>query len=182
MKNFKWAKDFPLLKGSFFSLSPARSAHSQEHRLVLSSSLAVHQVGPLKDSTRARDFPFNNFPKLNFEQNYSPNRAAAVEDVAVEPCRSVLGRLEALLAQVLAEVPVGRALRQDAPRVVLGAQPQDAGHVRVAEGGEGGHRLGELLSAKDEPECELHIAQNQLTGNYSTQKFRKERDGCRIGV
>lgn len=63
MKNLKWGKDFSLLKGSFFSLSPAQGTSSFFH-----PRLAAHQVGLLEDSTRARDFPFNNFPKLFFIQ------------------------------------------------------------------------------------------------------------------
>ena len=48
----------------------------------------------------------------------------------------------------MAEVAVGRVLREDAPRVVLGAQPQHAGHVRVAESGQGRHRRGEVIPAE----------------------------------
>ena len=61
-------RNFPLERlFLFFSLSPAH-ALARPAQLALSSSLcrASHQVGllSLEDSTRARDFPFNNFPKL----------------------------------------------------------------------------------------------------------------------
>ena len=67
-EKFEVGRDISPLKGSFFlffSLSPARPLAQLSS--LFHPRFAVHRIKwvfLLEDFTRARDFPFNNFPKL----------------------------------------------------------------------------------------------------------------------